>query len=86
LVQKERLRDLDEGYLRCSKIAMALVHGPKLLLLDHPEHLLTNEKRKAIWKYLLNVQKQEGFAIAVTTHNQDTASSCSHIASLEEGR
>jgi ABC-type Na+ transport system ATPase subunit NatA len=27
LVQKERLRDLDEGYLRCSEIAMALVRS-----------------------------------------------------------
>ncbi|WP_028777216.1 ATP-binding cassette domain-containing protein [Shimazuella kribbensis] len=85
-VQKERLRDLNEDYMRCSEIAMALVHYPKLLLLDHPERHLTKGKWQAIWDHLLDIQKQEGFAISITTHDQYTASRCSKTMLLEENK
>jgi ABC-type multidrug transport system ATPase subunit len=83
-IKNERLRDIQEDSLRCTEIAMTLVHHPKLLLLHYPEKQLTDVKWQAIWSHLLNIQKEEKFAVAIATFDRQTASSCEKVTMLGE--
>lgn len=81
-VKEERIRDLTEVDQRCTEIAMALVHRPKLLLLHLPEQNLEDAAWQDIWQHLLQIQQEEGFAIAYSTFDSATANKCSKIVNV----
>ena len=66
-------------------IARALVHEPRLLILDEPTAGVDIEIRRSMWDYLQRIN-EAGTTIILTTHYLEEAESlCRHIAIIDEG-
>jgi ABC-2 type transport system ATP-binding protein len=79
-------RVLSGGMKRRLMIARALVHNPKLLILDEPTAGVDIELRHSMWEYLVKLNKEEGTTIILTTHYLEEAESlCENIAIINEG-
>lgn len=77
---------LSGGMQRRLSIAAALVHHPKLLILDEPTTGLDIESRYEIWK-LIETLQQQGMTILLTTHLLDEAQHlCQKIGILQQGQ
>ncbi|MEN1967725.1 ABC transporter ATP-binding protein [Lentibacillus sp. N15] len=72
------------GMKRRMSLAVALLHQPKLLILDEPTVGIDPVLRASIWKELKELQKQ-GTTIIVTTHVMDEAEKCDNLALLRDG-
>jgi ABC-2 type transport system ATP-binding protein len=78
-------RSLSGGMKRRLMIARALVHEPKLLILDEPTAGVDIEIRRSMWEYLQAINAA-GTTIILTTHYLEEAESlCRHIAIIDEG-
>jgi ABC-2 type transport system ATP-binding protein len=79
-------RQLSGGMKRRLMIARAMVHAPRLLILDEPTAGVDIEIRHAMWRMLQEVNAQ-GVTIILTTHYLEEAEHlCRHIAFIEQGR
>lgn len=80
------MRLLSGGMKRRLMIARALVHHPRLLILDEPTAGVDIEIRRAMWEYLRELNA-EGTTIILTTHYLEEAESlCRHLAIIDHGR
>jgi len=78
-------RSLSGGMKRRLMIARALVHEPKLLILDEPTAGVDIEIRRSMWKFLREIN-EAGTTIILTTHYLEEAESlCRHVAIIDEG-
>ena len=78
-------RSLSGGMKRRLMIARALVHEPRLLILDEPTAGVDIEIRRSMWDFLRKIN-EEGTTIILTTHYLEEAESlCRHIAIIDEG-
>lgn len=78
-------RSLSGGMKRRLLIAKALVHNPKVLILDEPTAGVDIELREQLWQYVLKLNKA-GTTILLTTHYIEEAEKmCSHIAVINRG-
>ena len=76
---------LSGGMKRKLMIARALIHQPKILILDEPTAGVDVETRKAIWKFIRKLNK-EGITILLTTHYLEEAEElCERIAIINHG-
>ncbi|MDY0404594.1 ABC transporter ATP-binding protein [Virgibacillus sp. 179-BFC.A HS] len=73
------------GMLRRMSLAAALMHYPKLLVLDEPTVGIDPVLRASIWRDLKDLQNQ-GTTIILTTHVMDEAEKCDRLAMLRDGR
>jgi len=81
----EASRNLSGGMKRRLMIARALVHEPKLLILDEPTAGVDIEIRRSMWKFFKQINA-EGTTIILTTHYLEEAESlCKHIAIIDKG-
>src|SRR6201999_4059259 len=79
-------RGLSGGMKRRLMIARALMHEPKLLILDEPTAGVDIEIRRSMWDFLRKIN-DEGTTIILTTHYLEEAESlCRNIAIIESGR
>lgn len=79
-------RMLSGGMKRRLMIARALVHNPKLLILDEPTAGVDIELRHSMWEYLVKLNKQFGTTVILTTHYLEEAESlCHNIAIINHG-
>lgn len=79
-------RLLSGGMKRRLMIARALVHEPKLLILDEPTAGVDIELRRTMWTYLADLN-QKGTTIILTTHYLEEAESlCRNVAIIDEGQ
>jgi ABC-2 type transport system ATP-binding protein len=78
-------RELSGGMKRRLMIARALVHEPKLLILDEPTAGVDIEIRRSMWTFFKKINKA-GTTIILTTHYLEEAESlCRHIAIINSG-
>lgn len=78
-------RELSGGMKRRLMIARALVHEPKLLILDEPTAGVDIEIRRSMWKFLAEINAR-GTTIILTTHYLEEAEQlCRHIAIINHG-
>jgi len=78
-------RNLSGGMKRRLMIARALIHEPKLLVLDEPTAGVDIELRRSMWEFLKEINKQ-GTTIILTTHYLEEAESlCRNIAIIDHG-
>ena len=83
--RKSLVETLSGGMQRRVNIAVALVHQPKLLILDEPTTGLDIEARYEIWQ-LIQSLKNQGKTILLTTHLLDEAQKmCDEIGIIKEG-
>jgi ABC-2 type transport system ATP-binding protein len=79
-------RQLSGGMKRRLMIARALVHSPKLLILDEPTAGVDIEIRRSMWELMQQINEQ-GTTIILTTHYLEEAESmCRNIAIINHGR
>jgi ABC-2 type transport system ATP-binding protein len=79
-------RELSGGMKRRLMIARALMHEPKLLILDEPTAGLDIEVRRSMWQFLRDINAQ-GTTIILTTHYLEEAETlCRNLAIIHEGR
>lgn len=82
----EPARSLSGGMKRRLMIARALLHEPKLLILDEPTAGVDIELRRSMWDYLTKINK-EGITIILTTHYLEEAEMlCRNIGIIDAGR
>jgi len=83
--RNDRSRTLSGGMKRRLMIARALVHEPRILILDEPTAGVDVELRRSTWDFLININ-QKGVTILLTTHNLEEAESlCKNIAIINHG-
>ena len=81
----DQARNLSGGMKRRLMIARALIHEPKLLMLDEPTAGVDIEIRRSMWEFLRNIN-EAGTTIILTTHYLEEAESlCRHVAIIDEG-
>ncbi len=78
-------RNLSGGMKRRLMIARALVHEPRLLILDEPTAGVDIEIRRSMWEFLRTINEQ-GTSIILTTHYLEEAESlCRNVAIIDHG-
>lgn len=81
----EPSRNLSGGMKRRLMIARALIHEPKMLILDEPTAGVDVELRRSMWDFLIDIN-QQGTTIVLTTHYLEEAETlCKHIAIIDQG-
>ncbi|WP_104202453.1 ABC transporter ATP-binding protein [Billgrantia saliphila] len=79
-------RMLSGGMKRRLMIARALMHRPKLLILDEPTAGVDIELRRSMWEYMRRINRDEGTTIILTTHYLEEAESlCRNVAIINHG-
>jgi len=83
--RREMARTLSGGMKRRLMIARALVHEPRLLILDEPTAGVDIETRRSMWQFLRQINRG-GTTIILTTHYLEEAERlCKHIAIINDG-
>lgn len=75
---------LSGGWKQRVSLAAAIIHDPKILLLDEPTASVDSTTRKAFWE-LLNKLSNEGMTILVVTHFVDEAKWCHYLVYMKMG-
>lgn len=84
--RKKKVKSLSGGMKRRLLIAKALVHEPKLLLLDEPTAGVDIELRAILWDFVREL-KSQGVAVLLTTHYLEEAESlCDRVGILQSGK
>ncbi len=84
--RNDNARQLSGGMKRRLMIARALVHHPRLLILDEPTAGVDIEIRRSMWEFLSEINKQQGTTIILTTHYLEEAESlCKNVAIIDGG-
>jgi len=79
-------RGLSGGMKRRLMIARALIHEPKLLILDEPTAGVDIEVRRSMWEFMQEINAA-GTTIILTTHYLEEAENlCRHVAIIDKGR
>lgn len=80
-------RTLSGGMKRRLMLARALIHEPKLLILDEPTAGVDVGLRRGMWEYLQKLQKDTGMTILLTTHYlEEVEALCEHVTILNTGK
>ncbi|HUR18553.1 MAG TPA: ATP-binding cassette domain-containing protein [Acidimicrobiales bacterium] len=81
------VRTYSGGMVRRLEIACALVHRPRLLLLDEPTIGLDPVARRAVWRHLGTLREASGLTLLVTTHSMHEADEqCQRLAVMSGGK
>jgi ABC-2 type transport system ATP-binding protein len=75
------------GMKRRLELARGLMHYPTILFLDEPTLGLDAQTRRAIWRYIKKMNKEEGTTIFLTTHYMEEADYlCDHVGIINRGK
>lgn len=77
---------LSGGQKRRCDIARALLHLPKILLLDEPTTGLDPKMRSSIWETIHAIKERTGMTLFLTTHYMEEAAKADHIVILKSGQ
>ena len=80
------LGKLSGGQRRRIDIARALIHKPRLLILDEPTTGLDPQTRKTIWRVVEKLRRDEGMTVFLTTHYMEEAADADYVVILSEGK
>ena len=77
---------LSGGQRRRVDIARALLHKPKILILDEPTTGLDPQTRKLLWSVVDDLRKQEEMTVFLTTHYMEEATEADFVVILDSGK
>lgn len=77
---------LSGGQQRRIDIARALLHRPKILILDEPTTGLDPQTRKSVWSVIGKLRKDENMTVFLTTHYMEEAADADYIIILDSGK
>ena len=82
---EQRYGQLSGGQRRRADIARALVHTPKLLILDEPTTGLDPKTRSNIWNLIIRLNRERGITVLLTTHYMEEAAGADRIVIVNHG-
>ncbi len=82
---REKVERLSGGLQRRVELAKALLHNPKILLLDEPTTGLDPIARGEFWGVIAELRQSSGVTVVATTHFLEEADRCDRIAIMDQG-
>ena len=82
---KRTVGKLSGGQRRKIDIARALIHKPKILILDEPTTGLDPQTRSSVWKVVQTLQKEEKMTVFLTTHYMEEAADADNVIIIDRG-
>ena len=82
---KRTVGKLSGGQRRRIDIARALIHRPKILILDEPTTGLDPQTRSILWQVIGNLRKNKGMTVFLTTHYMEEAADADYVVILDSG-
>lgn len=82
---KRRVGKLSGGQRRRIDIARALIHDPKILILDEPTTGLDPQTRKTLWNVISDLRKSRSLTVFLTTHYMEEAADADYVVILNGG-
>lgn len=83
---KRPIGKLSGGQRRKIDIARALLHEPKILILDEPTTGLDPQTRQTLWKFITNLRENNQLTVLLTTHYMEEAAEADYVVILEHGQ
>lgn len=83
---KRTVSKLSGGQRRRIDIARALLHKPKILILDEPTTGLDPQTRKILWDAITTLRKNDNMTVFLTTHYMEEASDADYVVILDSGK
>lgn len=83
---KRTVGKLSGGQLRRIDIARALLHNPKILILDEPTTGLDPQTRKILWNVIGILRKEKNMTVFLTTHYMEEAAEADYVVILDSGK
>lgn len=83
---KRPVGKLSGGQRRKIDIARALLHEPKILILDEPTTGLDPQTRQTLWKFITNLRENHQLTVLLTTHYMEEAAEADYVVILEQGQ
>ncbi|MGN0812857.1 MAG: ABC transporter ATP-binding protein [Candidatus Coproplasma sp.] len=84
-ILKRTLGKLSGGQKRRVDVARALIHEPKILILDEPTTGLDPQTRKNIWDVITKLRKEKGVTVLLTTHYMEEAADSDYVVIIDGG-
>ena len=85
-LQKRTLAKLSGGQRRRIDVARALLHGPKILILDEPTTGLDPQTRKTLWRVINDLRREEDMTVFLTTHYMEEAADADYVVIIDSGK
>lgn len=82
---KRSVGKLSGGQRRRIDVARALLHKPKILILDEPTTGLDPQTRKTLWQVIYDLRKSENMTVFLTTHYMEEAADADYVVILDSG-
>lgn len=84
-ILKRPIRNLSGGQMRRVDIARAMVHRPKLLILDEPTTGLDPKTRLSVWSLVDRIRTETGMTVFLTTHYLEEADKATDVVIMDKG-
>ena len=81
-----KVATLSGGMRRALDIARGVLHRPRILFLDEPTLGLDVPSRRAIWRFIERLRREEVMTVFLTTHYLEEAEACDQVAFLASGK
>ncbi len=85
-ILKRDVGKLSGGQRRRIDIARAIIHEPKILILDEPTTGLDPQTRKRLWNVLDSLRRSENLTVFLTTHYMEEAAEADYVVILDSGK
>lgn len=82
----DRPGDLPLGIRQRLSLAVAVVHSPEMLILDEPTSGVDPVARDTFWELLIELSREQGVTIFISTHFMDEAARCDRISLMHAGK
>lgn len=83
---KRTVGKLSGGQRRRIDIARAILHDPKVLVLDEPTTGLDPQTRRLLWDVIYSLRRDKGMTVFLTTHYMEEAADADYVVILDSGR
>lgn len=85
-IMNRALGKLSGGQRRRIDVARALIHRPKILILDEPTTGLDPQTRKTLWEVIGECRRRDGMTVFLTTHYMEEAADADYVIILDAGK
>ncbi|MFC5406305.1 ABC transporter ATP-binding protein [Cohnella soli] len=85
-ILKKRTYEISGGQAQRTAIARAMIHSPKFLFADEPTGNLDSKSAKAVMETLNEINRNEGTAMMLVTHDALAASYCHRVIFIKDGQ
>ncbi|MGI6278966.1 MAG: ABC transporter ATP-binding protein [Acutalibacteraceae bacterium] len=83
---KRTVGKLSGGQRRRIDIARALLHNPKILILDEPTTGLDPQTRRTLWNVIWSLRKSDNMTVFLTTHYMEEAAEADYVVIIDNGK